>query len=166
MSLPPPPPQESADVDQKELFPPLPSMPGVTVAKLPSPLKDSTVFDQALVSQEVCMHACVCVCVCVCVCAYMCVTSSRWRQGDHAVAEGDHSNTLFARRWCVLLCWMEFPTTGSVSVVGLRQWRVPLHGSSDRPMKLQRVNRVFFDPASGTNCSPHPLGLSARLMDG
>ena len=106
------------------------------------------------------------ICLCGSVSARVCVTSSRWRQGDHAVAEGDHSNTLFARRWCVLLCWMEFPTTGSVSVVGLRQWRVPLHGSSDRPMKLQRVNRVFFDPASDTNCSPHRLGLSAWLMEG
>ena len=82
------------------------------------------------------------VCVCVCVC----VTSSRWRQEDHVVAEGDHSNTMFARRWYVLLCWMEFPTTGSVSVAGLHQLRVPLHSSSGRPTKLQRANRVFFDP--------------------
>ena len=59
-------------MDQKDRFPPLPSKTGVTVAKLPSPLTDSTAFDRALASQVcVCVHACVHVCVCVRVC--MCV---------------------------------------------------------------------------------------------
>ena len=38
-------------MDQKDRFPPLPSKTGVTVAKLPSPLTDSTAFDRALASQ-------------------------------------------------------------------------------------------------------------------
>ena len=117
-----------------------------------------------------CVSACVYTHMFVCVYMHMCISvcmcaSSRWRQ-DHTIAEGDHSNTLFTRRWYVLLCWKEFPTTGSASIVVLRQWRVTLHSSSDRLTKRQRVNRVLFDPGSGTNCSPHPLGLSASLVDG
>ena len=60
-------------MDQKDQFPPLPSKPGVTVAKLPSPLKDSSAFDSAFASQEVCVYVCVCVCVCVRVCVCLCV---------------------------------------------------------------------------------------------
>ena len=69
-------PQESSAMDQKDRFPPLPSKPGVTVAKLPSPLTDSTAFDRALASQVcvcACVRACVCACACVHVCACVCV---------------------------------------------------------------------------------------------
>ena len=62
--LPPTPPQESADVNQKELFPPLPSMPGVTVCVC--------VCMCVCACVHTCVHTCECVCVCVCVCVGVC----------------------------------------------------------------------------------------------